>query len=71
MNILQFRQPSTCSCAYDLSLMIADDADMSATDAEMTPPTPHLDVKMLSCPTCGRVRFVVVPVDAVEVPLAS
>jgi 4-hydroxy-3-methylbut-2-en-1-yl diphosphate synthase IspG/GcpE len=71
MNILPFSQPSMCPCAYTNTPAL--EAKLEAIVQGAAPPNAvdHLDVQTLSCPTCGRLRFIVVPVAAAEIPLAS
>ncbi|MBA3825969.1 MAG: hypothetical protein H0X24_18980 [Ktedonobacterales bacterium] len=71
MNIMPFTQPLMCPCAYSNPPAFEAELEAMAHEAATPQAVDHLDVQTLSCPTCGRLRFVVVPVRAVEIPLAS
>ncbi len=70
MNIMQFTQSAMCPCAY-ANTPALDDGLEALTRDTTTRNADHLDVQTLSCPTCGRLRFVIVPVEAAELPMAS
>jgi hypothetical protein len=71
MNFMPFGQAGACSCTYSNTPAFERDMDALTHDAAPRETAAHLDVQTLVCPACGRVRFLIVPVEAVELPLAS
>jgi hypothetical protein len=71
MNFASFSQPSLCPCAYSNTPALENGLEALKHDADDSSHVEHLDVQTLACPTCGRLRFVIVPTEVTEMPLAS
>ncbi len=63
MNIFPFTQSQGCACSFNGSY------PERATETTTQHEQPHVlpsKVQTLACPTCGHIRFVLVPVEAPE-----